>query len=329
MEADGEFVARRRGMPSPSGGSEAVLAVERARRRRRASACARWMMPKSPRIAVMRGAQHDAPSALSSRVDAHVVRAADDRRCRTAARANAPDSRKRHDDVSLNVTVECAAVARATCRQVSRFIAGRPQLTTSRCCFHDSSNDRQPACASWLTAIGGGRPVSISSTVLAGVDALIAGMRRVRHRRAARVVIGEHGGEQVDLGRAHAVELREIAVAVAEEAQHRHHAVDGVVERRRRLRRCARENNCRSGSRSSSSSISAPGLRLMWPPSGRIWRCSSSISLRAFGAQVPRLALHAQRREGERDQRLQPRQAVARIRSARGADSAPAATGCG
>ena len=35
------------------------------------------------------------------------------------------------------------------------------------------------------------------------------------------------------------------------------------------------ENNCRSGSRSSSSSISAPGLRLMWPPSGRI--CAAQL----------------------------------------------------
>jgi hypothetical protein len=36
----------------------------------------------------------------------------------------------------------------------------------------------------------------------------------------------------------------------------------------------------RSGSRSISSSISAPGLREMCPPSGRICRCSSSESFR-------------------------------------------------
>ena len=34
----------------------------------------------------------------------------------------------------------------------------------------------------------------------------------------------------------------------------------------------------RSGRRSSSSSISAPGLRLMCPPSGRIWRSISATS---------------------------------------------------
>src|SRR6202795_69295 len=83
-----------------------------------------------------------------------------------SSRRNGTDSRKRHDEASLNVTVECAAVARATCRQVSLLTAGKPQLTTSRCAFHDNSNDRQPACASWLSATGGGGPVSISSAVL-------------------------------------------------------------------------------------------------------------------------------------------------------------------
>ena len=134
----------------------------------------------------------------------------------------------------MNVTVECAAVARATCRQLSRLVAGRPQLTTMRCCLAESSNDRQPAWASWLTAIGGARPVSISTRVPAALDPLVAGMRRVGERRAARVVIGQDGGEQVGRRRAHAVEQRESAVAVPEEAQHRHHAVDGVEQRRRR-----------------------------------------------------------------------------------------------
>ena len=72
---------------------------------------------------------------------------------------------KRHEEVSLRVAVECAAVARATCRQLSRLVAGRPQLTTMRYCLVESSNDRQPAWASWLTGIGGARPVSITTTV--------------------------------------------------------------------------------------------------------------------------------------------------------------------
>ena len=81
----------------------------------------------------------------------------------------APDSMNRHDDVSLNVTVACAAVARAAC-----------------------------------------------------LDPLVAGMRRTRERCAARVVVSQDGGDQVRLGRTHAVEMREVAVAVPEEAQHRH-----------------------------------------------------------------------------------------------------------
>src|SRR5260370_22099958 len=73
----------------------------------------------------------------------------------------------RHDDVSLSVTVECAAVVRATCRQPSRLASGSPQLTTIRFCLAESSNDRQPAWASWLTAIGGGQPTSLNTNVLA------------------------------------------------------------------------------------------------------------------------------------------------------------------
>ena len=69
----------------------------------------------------------------------------------------------------------------------------------------------------------------------------------------------------------------------------------------------------RSGRRSSRISISAPGLRLMWPPSGRIWRSSSSARRLRRAAQVCDLLGHAQRRIGERDPRLQPRHAVARV----------------
>ena len=63
------------------------------------------------------------------------------------------------------MTVECAAVARATWRQVSLSVIGRPQLTMMRWCLAEISNDRHPAWASDETAIGGGAPVSISSTV--------------------------------------------------------------------------------------------------------------------------------------------------------------------
>ena len=67
-----------------------------------------------------------------------------------------------------------------------------------------------------------------------GLDALKAGMGRVRDRRAAGVVIGEDGGQLVPRRRTHAVEQSEMPVAMPEEAQHRHHAVDRVEQRRRR-----------------------------------------------------------------------------------------------
>src|SRR5258708_12576458 len=71
-----------------------------------------------------------------------------------------PDSTKWHDETSLKVTVEWAAVARATCRQLSRLVDGKPQLTTIRFCRADSSNHRQPAFASVLSATPPRIPVS-------------------------------------------------------------------------------------------------------------------------------------------------------------------------
>ena len=62
----------------------------------------------------------------------------------------------------------------------------------------------------------------------AGLDALITAVRRVRDGRAARIVIGENRREPIRRSRPHAVEQREIAVAVPEEPQHRHHAIDRV-----------------------------------------------------------------------------------------------------
>ena len=44
----------------------------------------------------------------------------------------APESTKRAEDSSLNVTVEWAAVERAIWRQLSLLVPGSPQLTTSR-----------------------------------------------------------------------------------------------------------------------------------------------------------------------------------------------------
>ena len=51
-------------------------------------------------------------------------------------------------------------------RQLSRPVEGMPQLTTIRHGPDDNSNDRQPACASWLTFGGGGGPVSMMTVVV-------------------------------------------------------------------------------------------------------------------------------------------------------------------
>src|SRR5262249_58490760 len=79
-------------------------------------------------------------------------------------RCSEPEASRRHEEESFNVTVEWAAVARASWRQLSRLVAGSPQFTTMRCCCAESSKERQPACASWLSPIGGGGPESIHTT---------------------------------------------------------------------------------------------------------------------------------------------------------------------
>src|SRR5215467_12277547 len=68
-------------------------------------------------------------------------------------------------------------------------------------------------------------------------------------------------------------------------------------------------NALRRGRRSSNNSMSAPGLRLIWPPSGRICRVNSSES-RLLAARIWR----CWRGIAQRNCSLQSRRAVARLR---------------
>ncbi len=158
------------------------------------------------------------------------------------------------------------------------------------------------------------RPAGIHDhQAAAGLKALKAGMGRVGERRPARVVIGQDGGEEVGLGRAHAVEQREIAVAMPEEAQHRHHAVDGIEQglRRRHVARGERgaqrqeihqQFDQRAGIAADMSAVGQDLPRqLIGQPLGR-------------AANMTLLTGHAQGRVAERNRRLQPRHAVTRVR---------------
>ena len=146
-----------------------------------------------------------------------------------------------------------------------------------------------------------------------GFDPLIARMGRVRDRRAARIVIGQDGGEQVGRRRPHAVEQGEAAVAMAEEAQHRHHPVDGVEEglggrqvagREQLAQRQEIDQKLDQGARIAADMAAVrkdlPLQLVAQPLGGR--------------AAVPGLPGHAQRRIGERYHGLQARHAVGRIR---------------
>src|ERR1700737_294783 len=63
---------------------------------------------------------------------------------------------------------------------------------------------------------------------------LISRVGRIAERGAARIVVREYGGPEVGRGRTHPVEQGKVAVPMTEEAQHGHHAVDSVEERRGR-----------------------------------------------------------------------------------------------
>ena len=70
---------------------------------------------------------------------------------------------------------------------------------------------------------------------------------------------------------------------------------------------------CRSGNRSIRSSISAPGLREIWPPSGRIWRCQFVGKSARRAPDLLGLVGQAQRGVAQRDQDLQLRHAIGNV----------------
>ncbi len=75
-----------------------------------------------------------------------------------------------------------------------------------------------------------------------GLQALVAGMGRVVDRLAAHVVIGEQRRQVVGGRHPHAVEMREGAVPMPEQAHHGQHPVDGAQERLGRIDLAAGEH---------------------------------------------------------------------------------------
>ena len=126
--------------------------------------------------------------------------------------------------------VEWAAVVRMSWRHRPVVSVELPQLTMRRAAPLDSSKPSVPAWASGATMGGGGRPQSTMMVVAARAEALEAGMGRARRRLALGLGLGEHQIDQRRRLLEAAVEQRQAAVAVAEEAQHRRRAVDRVLE---------------------------------------------------------------------------------------------------
>ena len=106
----------------------------------------------------------------------------------------------------------------------------------------------------------------------------IARSPRLARQRRSGVTISDDRSQPSGGGSADAVEARQHAVSQSEEAQHRQQARQHLDKLGGDLRLRAAKHWL-SGNRSSSSSTRTSGLRLMWPPSGRICRRSSATSV--------------------------------------------------
>lgn len=141
------------------------------------------------------------------------------------------------------------------------------------------------------------------------LEPLVAGIVRVIKRRPAHFVIGEHGREHVGRRRAHAVELRERAVRVTEEAQHRDHAIDGGRKDRGRGH-VPRLENLPQWQQINQDFDQCPGIAADMPA---VWKNLPAQLVDQALCRLPQQALfarHAKARESQRDRDQQTRIAV-------------------
>ena len=131
------------------------------------------------------------------------------------------------EDCSPRQSVVWLAVARATALLAASGGAGVPPLTMSSSPPVLISRDRQPAQAAPASSSGGAAPASSEDHGLAALEARIAGADAALRRGGPALVVGQHGGQRIALGGAHAVEAGERAVAEPQVAQHPRHARHG------------------------------------------------------------------------------------------------------
>ena len=108
--------------------------------------------------------------------------------------------RNRPEETSPMVAVECAAVERAASPVSSPAPRAAPQLTTIACA-RARELEREAAGMGFGRVRDRRRRADVGDQHgLAGLEPLVAGMRRAPHRPAAGVLIGEEGRELVGGG---------------------------------------------------------------------------------------------------------------------------------
>ena len=204
---------------------------------------------------------------------------------------------------SAIVTVECDAVVRRHVPQLSRLVAGSPTVDDDEVAAGGQFKRQAARVRSWLSAMAAeDRRPSAMQTSLPALVARMRGMatgRPGRRRRQARWPADRaRSGPSLECAKAPSHGGRTAAW---------HHAVDGVWEASGGGS-CARRNLPKR-QEIEQQLDQRIGLRLMWPPSGRIWRCSSG---RGGGppASTAASVRHAERCVVQRNQPLQAWQAV-------------------
>jgi hypothetical protein len=159
---------------------------------------------------------------------------------------------------------------------------------------------------------GWGAPGVDQKSGLSCIDALVAGVRCVRYRGASRIIVCEHSRKQIDGGRAHAVELCKISIAMPEKTQHGHDAIDRVNEGLGRLQ-LPRGKQLPQGQQVSQQFYQCTRIAADVYAIGQDLPAQFIDQAAYVRAQVSGLSLHAKRRIVQGDNRLQARQSIPRL----------------
>ena len=275
MEAEGE----KTGRPSQLGcaGIEAVLAPQAAAVSVEAEP-ANVHEAETAEIAVVRGLERLGP-ASSLRAEGDVPRAVDEAVAEPAPQAGRGEPARR--DVLDDQGRMGRRGPRGLVGGASAGSAGRPQLTidASGC----RPRARTTACrhaSARRTRRRRGRPGVADDERAVGLQALVAGMRRIGQRARPHIVVGQDRREASGSVTPMPLNRASVPSPCRNSPDHGDDAVDGMEEGRRHGRAHAPHRPGGAAEGRAEARRASAGLRLTWPPSANTCPSSSSASSR-------------------------------------------------